>query len=116
MGQACCEPRDVAVCQVGAWNQCGDTQDTTLLKPFLLLMLGPLCGFGSAIWQKRVLDVTWGCVKGSPWEGTCVCSGVLCAVVGEFPSQAMLSFPCLGNAEAHYTHKQARDVSASLLC
>lgn len=85
----------------GAWYQCVDTQDTALLKPFLLLMLRPLCGFGSAIWQKRVLDVTWGRVEGSldssPREGTCICSGVLCAVLGEFPSQAMVScsFPAL---------------------
>lgn len=42
-----------------------DTQDTTLLKPFLLLMLRSLSGFGSAMWQKKALDVTWGFVEGS---------------------------------------------------
>lgn len=47
----------------------------------LLLMLEALCGFGSAIWQKRGLDVpnlqrVWG--DGLLQEGTSVCSEHMC--------------------------------------
>lgn len=76
-----------------------DTQDSTLLKPFLLLMLRLL----HELWlcQREYwmsFGALWGVHSdGSPREGTCVCSGVLCAVLGEFPYQAMIpcSFPAL---------------------
>lgn len=66
------------------------------------------------IWLCHLAKENIGC-RLEMWGGfivmvhlrTCVCSGVLCAVVGEFPSQAVLFFPCFGNAKAHHTHKQA---------
>lgn len=69
---------------------------------------------------KRVLDVTWGCVEGSLWWFTsgghlCLLRCALCCGEGlPVPSHAILFFSCLGNAE-HHRHKQASDVSASLL-
>lgn len=48
-----------------SWYQCLGTQDGTLLKPLPAPSDAETPrGSGSAIWQKRRLDVSWGCAGG----------------------------------------------------